>query len=177
MDSRRPVNSTVRCFSFMFKGALLILACLFSPVATLGQTKSLESPNKAIRAVIIPVGAKGYENSESRVEIRSAVGALLRRLNLASADHNHGEGVGHAEWTRNGRFFVFTTSSSGGHQPWHVATYFYSVAHNRFYSLDAMVGRPIISDFTLHGDVLIATRMGATIDDPKPVALSLNPWR
>ena len=161
----------------MFKGALLVLACLFGPVATLGQTKSFESPNKAIRVVIIPIGATGFENSESRIEIRSARGKLLRRLNLASADHKHGEGVGHAEWTRNGGFFVFTTSSSGGHQPWHVATYFYSVAHNRFYSLDAVVGRPIISDFTLRGDMVMATRMGATIDDPRPVALSLNRWR
>ena len=160
----------------MFKRALLILACLFSPVATLGQTKTLEAPNKAIRAVIIPVGATGFENSESRIEIRSAVGTLRRHLNLASADHNHGQGVGHAGWTRNGRFFVFTTGSSGGHQPWHVATYFYCVAHNRFYSLDAMVG-PIISDFILHGDVVIATRMGSGFDDPKPVEVSLNRWR
>ena len=158
----------------MFKAALLILAFLFSGIATPGQTKSWESPNKAIRAVIIPVGAAGYENSESRIEIRSAVGKLLQSLNLASADHNHGEGVGYAEWTRNARFFVFTTSSSGGHQPWHVATYFYDVAHNRFYSLDAIVGRPIISDFTLHGDVLVATRMGSTIDDPKLITLSLD---
>lgn len=160
----------------MFKGALLILASLFSGVVAVAQTRSLESPKKTIRALIIPVGAKGHKNSESRVEIWSSAGALLRRLNLASADHNHGEGVGHAEWTRNGRFLVFTTGSSGGHQPWHVATYFYSVARNRFYSLDARVG-PIISDFTLHGDVLIATRMGATLDDPKPVALSLKRWR
>ncbi|HXI25971.1 MAG TPA: hypothetical protein VNG71_19100 [Pyrinomonadaceae bacterium] len=161
----------------MFKGALLIVACLVGPVATLGQTRSFGSPNKATRAVIIPVGAKGHENSESRIEIRSARGRLLRRLNLASADHNHGEGIGHAQWTGNGGFFVFITGSSGGHQPWHVATYFYSVARNRFYSLDAMVGRPIISDFTLRGDVVIATRMGATLDDPKSVAFSLNRWR
>ena len=176
MNSRRPVNQTFGAFKFMLKAVFLILAFLFTGVATVGQTKSLESPKKTIRALIIPVGAKGYENSESRIEIRSSAGALLRRLNLASADHNHGEGVGHAEWTRYGRFFVFTTGSSGGHQPWHVATYFYSVARNRFYSLDGRVG-PIISDFTLHGDVLIATRMGATLGDPKPVALSLNRWR
>ena len=160
----------------MVKIALLILGFLFSGVATVGQTKSFQAPHKAIRALIIPAGAQGYENYESRIEIRSSAGTLLRRLNLASTDHLHGEGVGHAEWTANGRFFVFTTNSSGGHQPWHVATYVYSVARNRFYSVDAAVG-PIVSDFTLRGDVLVATRMGATIDDPKPVALSLKRWR
>jgi hypothetical protein len=161
----------------MFKGALLILVFLCGLVATSGQTKSFESPHKGIRAVIIPVGATGHENSESRVEIHSARGTLLRRLNFASVDQNHGEGVGHAEWTRSGGFFVFITGSSGGHQPWHVATYFYSVTRNRFYSLDAMVGRPIISDFTLRGEMVMTTRMGATIDGPKPVAVSLNRWR
>jgi hypothetical protein len=160
----------------MFKGAMLILIYLFGPVAW-GQIKTVESPNQAIRAVIVPVGATGRENSESRIEIRSARGRLLRRLNFVSADHSHGEGVGHAEWTHDGAFFVFTTGSSGGHQPWHVPTYFYSVAHNRFYSLDAMIDRPIISDFTLRGEVVMTTRMGATIDDPKSVAVSLHRWR
>jgi hypothetical protein len=159
----------------MRKVILLAFVFLLSNAATFAQTKFYWSSNKTVRALIIPAGAKGSENSESRIEIRSARGALLRRLNLTSADHNHGEGVGHAEWTANGRFFAFTTSSSGGHQPWHVTTYFYSVTRNRFYSVDALVG-PIISDFTLRGDVLIATRIGATIDDPKPVALSLKPW-
>jgi hypothetical protein len=159
----------------MVKAVLLILCCLFSSVAALSQTRSYESPQKAIHAWIIPVGAKGSANSESRVEIRSRSGVLRRRLNLASVDHNHGEGVRHAEWSTSGRFFVFTTSSSGGHQPWHVATYLYSVARNRFYSLDAVTGA-IISDFTLRGDVLMATRMGTTLDDPKPLALSLNRW-
>jgi hypothetical protein len=163
-------------FEFMFKAGLIILALFFSSVAAVGQSKSYESPSKAIRALIVPVGSKGHENSESRIEIRSSAGRLLRYLDFVSADHNHGEGVGHAQWTSNGRFFVFITSSSGGHQPWHVATYFYSVAHNRFYSLDARVG-PIVSDFTLQGDVLVTTRMGATIDDPKTFALSLDRWQ
>src|SRR5215475_13591798 len=118
----------VRCLKFMFKAALLIVAFLFSGALTLGQTKSYESPHKAIRALIIPLGARGYENSESCIEIRSSSGALRRRLNFASADHSAGEGVDHAEWTADGRFFVFTTKSSGGHQPWHVATYFFVVA-------------------------------------------------
>jgi hypothetical protein len=157
----------------MIRKTLSSLVILISGIVVVGQTKSYESPRKTIRALIVPVGAKGYETYESRVEIRSSSGALLRRKSFASRDHNHGEGVGHAEWTPNGRFFVFTTSSSGGHQPWHVATYFYSLRRNRFYSLDAIVGA-IISDFTLRDDTLLTTRMGLTADDPKPVTVSLN---
>src|SRR6266849_4463731 len=102
----------------MIRKTLSALVILISGVVAFAQTKSYESPSKTIRALIVPVGA------ESRVEIRSASGALLRRKNLVSPDQNHGECVEHAQWTSDGRFLVFTTSSSGGHQPWHVATYF-----------------------------------------------------
>jgi len=146
---------------------LLILICA---VVAFAQTKSYESPSKTIRALIVPISA------ESRVEIRSPSGALLRRRNFTSTDHNHGECVDHTQWTSDGRFFVFTTSSSGGHQPWHVATYFYSVSRNRIYSLDAMVGA-IISDFRLRDDILLTTRMGLNAADRKPVTVSLNRWR
>jgi hypothetical protein len=154
----------------MIRRTLTALVVLISSAVAFGQTKSYESPGKPIQALIVPVGV------ESRVEIRSASGVLLRRKNFASPDQSHGERVAHAQWVADGRFFVFNTSSSGGHQPWRVATYFYSVGRNRFYSLDAIVGA-IISDFTLHDDLLLTTRMGLNLDDRKPVALSLNRWR
>jgi hypothetical protein len=135
-----------------------------------GQTKSFVSPHKGIRALIVSVGG------ESRVEIRSSSGSLLRRKDFTSPDHSHGEGVAHAQWTADGRFFVFTTGSSGGHQPWHVATYFYTVGRNRFYSVDSIAGA-ILSDFVLDGDVLSTTRMGVGLDDRQPVSLSLARWR
>lgn len=155
----------------MIRKMLPSLVILISVVVAFAQTKSYESPSTNIRALIVPVGA------ESRVEIRSASGALLRRKSFVSSDHNHGEGVDHAQWTSDGRFFVFTTRSSGGHQPWHVATYFFSLARNRIYSLDAVLGRPVISDFTLRHNRLLTTRMGINQDDPKPVNVSLDRWR
>jgi hypothetical protein len=147
-----------------------ILFILVNSVAIFGQTKSYVSAHKGIRAWVVPVGP------ESRLDIRSASGMLLRRKDLTSRDQSHGEHVDHVEWTADGRFLVFTTSSSGGHQPWHVATYFYSVGRNQFYSVDAIVGA-IISDFALRGDVLSTTRLGVNLDDPKPVTLSLRRWR
>ncbi len=154
----------------MIGKTLPFLVILISGVVAFAQTRSYESPSKTVRALIVPVGA------ESRVEIRSRSGALLQRRNFMSSDHNHGECVDHAQWTADGRFFAFTTNNSGGHQPWHVATYFYSVGRNRFYSLDAIVGA-IISDFTLRHNRLLTTRMGLNADDPKPVTISLDRWR
>jgi hypothetical protein len=65
----------------MIRKTPLSLVILVSGVVAFAQTKSYESPNKTIRALIVPVGA------ESRVEIRSASGALLRRRNFVSLDH------------------------------------------------------------------------------------------
>lgn len=155
----------------MLRHQLPILLILAGAAGTFGQTKSLVSPRGRVRALIIPV------SGESRVDIRSSSGARLRRKDFTSPDRNHGEVVVHAEWTTDGRFFVFTTGSSGGHQPWHVATYFYSVGRNHFYSVDAIVGRPILSNFALRGDVLATTRMGVNADDPQSVTLSLAAWR
>ena len=170
MNSRRLVNAAVRPLQIMFKHSLPILFILASGVVISAQTKSYVSPHPGSSALIVAVGP------ESRVDIRSSAGSLLRRKDFTSRDQNHGEAVAHAEWTPDGRFFVFTTGSSGGHQPWHVATYFYSLGRNRFYSIDAIVG-PVLSDFVLHGDVLSTTRMGINLDDSKPVTLSLNRWR
>jgi len=163
-------NSTSYQLQIMLKLILLILFILVTSVASFGQTKAYVSAHEGIRAWVVPVGP------ESRVDVRSASGMLLRRKDLTSRDQRHGEHVDHVEWTAGGRFFVFTTSSSGGHQPWHVATYFYSVGRNQFYSVDVIVGA-IISDFTLRGDVLLTTRLGVNLDDRKPVTLSLHRWR
>jgi hypothetical protein len=149
------------------KPILPILILLVSSVNTFGQTKSYVSAHKGIQALVVPVG------TESRVEVRSSTGVLLRRRNFTSPDQQHGERVDHVEWTADGRFLVFTTSSSGGHQPWHVATYFYSVSRNRFYSLDAIVGATV-SDFALRGDVLTTTRLGATPEDRQLVTVYLH---
>jgi len=165
-----------RSTRIMFTKTLPIAIILLTGIVAPGQTKSYNSPTKTIRALIVPVCAKGYKSSESRVDIRASSGTLLRRKSFASRDHSHGEGVDHAEWTSDGRFFVFNTSRSGGHQPWHVATYAYSVAANRFYGLDSVAG-PITSDFSLRGDTLVTTRLGTTGDEKVPVTIRLSRWR
>ncbi len=160
----------------MFVKTLSVLWIALMVAGAFAQTKSFDSPNKTTRAVIIPVGAKGYEAYESRVDIRSASGRLLRRKSFQSRDHNHGEGVAHAEWTADGRIFVFNTFSSGGHQPWHWFTYIYSVRTNRFYSLDSRV-RAITSDFKLSGDTLLTTRLADAGGKDAPLTIHLARWR
>src|SRR6266566_4976102 len=153
-----PPRQLNRSLDTMFVKTLSVLWILLMIAGGFAQTKSFDSPNKTTRAVIIAVGAKGYEAYESRVDIRSAPGRLLRRKSFQSRDHNHGEGVAHAEWTADGRIFVFNTFSSGGHQPWHWFTYIYSIRTNRFYNLDSRE-RAITSDFKVSGGTLLTTQL------------------
>jgi len=153
---------------------LSIVLLLLSGISVLAQRTIYESPDRSRKVVIIPVGIKGYETYESRVEVRTSGRRLLQLRSFASRDHNHGEGVGHAEWTSDGQFFVFNTFSSGGHQPWHVATYFYSLRKKKFYSLDRFIG-PISSDFRLEGsNTVVITRLQSDKGDGKVVKVALR---
>lgn len=142
--------------SHKFLAVVVLLASVHPAEA---QTTVHSSPDKSLRAVIIPAGKKGYEGTESRIEIRNASGKTLRWKSLASYDGEHGMGVNHAEWMADSQFFVFNVDSSGGHQPWRRAIYFYSRSENKFYSLDDYIGL-VTSDFTIvRTDVVKTTRL------------------
>jgi hypothetical protein len=98
------------------------------------------SPDGALVARVMPVGKSGRDWAETRIEIRTRGGRLLRFVSFESADTEHGEGVEHAAWTPDSKFFVFNTSSSGGHMPWHGPAYFYGKRENRFRRLDDYIG-------------------------------------
>jgi hypothetical protein len=53
------------------------------------QTTVHSSPDESLRAVISPVGKKGDEEPESRVDILSATGETLRWKSFASYDGEH----------------------------------------------------------------------------------------
>jgi hypothetical protein len=127
----------------MIGGSILVVA----------QNRVYESPNRDLRAVIV-IG----KQHQRRVEVRTSRGTLLQTKRLAPQIYSGGEAVGHAEWSSDGNFFVFNTYNLGGHQPWHVPTYFYCVKDKRIHSLDALVGL-ITSDFSLLGNTITTTRL------------------
>jgi hypothetical protein len=152
-----------------FLSVVVLLAGLHLAEA---KTTVYSSPDKSLRAVILPACKKG---TESRIEIRNASGKTLRWKSFASYDCEHGMGVGHAEWTADNLFFVFNVESSGGHQPWHLGAYFYNRDENRFYSLDDYIG-PVTSDFTIEGrNVVKTTRFNFEAKNEKePVRVNLG---
>jgi hypothetical protein len=92
------------------------------------QTKNREyiSPDRGARVFIVPVGKEPSRlEYESRIEFRSA-DDLLCAIDYSSEDSEHGFGVVRAEWTPDSQYFVFSLTSSGGHQAWHTPTQFFS---------------------------------------------------
>lgn len=64
---------------------------------------------------------------------------------LASLSLEEGSGVNRAvvtsaAWSPDARFFVFATSSSGGHSSWHMLSYVYDANTSHIYSIDDTMG-------------------------------------
>jgi hypothetical protein len=127
------------------------------------------APNRQVRAVVVHYKPLGYGNGESRVDIRDRRGRLLGSQDYSDGG-TQGYQVGRAAWTADSRFFVFSTQSAGGHQPWHHPTHFYDRRTRRFGSLDAVVDGPGIDEgrFRLRPSARVTVRVlggrRATID-------------
>jgi len=136
---------------------VLALAFIPNPILAYSQTVlTFPSPDGAMLARISPVSRKCLE---SRIEIRKRRGPAFFRKSYGSADCEHGMGIDHGKWTPDSMFFVFNTSFSGGHQPWHRPIYFYSRKDNKIHSLDSLVGPIVAPEFELTAPHFVATRV------------------
>jgi hypothetical protein len=118
--------------------AILVLHAVIS--AAEPPPNIYQSPNRALRALLVALPNAPYGLGESRVEIRNGKNVLLFSHSFGSEDGEHGFGVAQAAWTPDSQFFVFSLMSSGGHQPWHSPIYFVSRRDNRMRSLDDYLG-------------------------------------
>lgn len=125
----------------------------FSPAFLLvGEQSTFLSPDKELEALVIPI------IHESRIEIRTSRGELLLRKDFDSPDGEHGYQVMYAAWTPDSEFFVFSTTSSGGHQPWRFPTYFYCRRSGKVNCLDDYLGSITEPNFRVTGPDLISVR-------------------
>jgi hypothetical protein len=131
----------VRLFAFI----LVLLAAN----ASADQKRTYLSPDKALNALVIPVGKTTTVRSESRIEIRDSGGKILLTRSFASRDGEHGYFMHRAAWTADSQFFVFSLSSSGGHQPWNSPIYFYCRSDRRLRLFDDYFGPITDPDFKL----------------------------
>jgi hypothetical protein len=150
-----PVIALAKCTG---AAAFCVLAIVgAASAATVAKPITKISPDYNLHAVILPVGKeKGYENYESRVEIRSLSGRLLCEEDFSSEDGEHGYGVFQSQWTADSQFYVVALGSSGGHQPWHHPTLFYSRKLGRIINIEDYTSPELVTqDFTLSAPDII----------------------
>jgi len=156
------------------------LACVSVALLTpllLAQTKTNATKRvyraaSGDRAVVRPVGGTG----ETVIDFFGARENKLCSADYSSADGTHGFVVVKAEWTPDERYFVFSTQSSGGHQPWHAPTSFYSSDDHILCNLDDFLEPPGIAtpDFMLSPPNRITTFI---YGKPTPASTLLDPIR
>lgn len=78
--------------------------------------------------------------SEGILEFRTKQGKLLLKKNYPSKDGQHGYDIGPIGWTANSKFFLYTLTSSGGHQAWHQGVAVYSIQERRILNLEDYLG-------------------------------------
>lgn len=113
--------------------AVLFFALPISLLATAplsAETKAYTSPDGALRAIVVTKAT-----GESRVEFQASAGQVLLSRDERSSDGSHGYEVIEAAWTSDSQFFVATTESNGGHQPWARPLWVYSRSKNHIFEL------------------------------------------
>jgi hypothetical protein len=132
----------------------LVCLLLIAVVSSWAQNKKLYlSPDRVLKAVVW-TGKTG----ESRVEIQTTSERVLLVRDETSSDGAHGQGVVHAAWTTDSQFFVVSTESSGGHQPWARPIWVYSRANNQILELGKL-GATAVADFALKPPDVIQTKV------------------
>jgi hypothetical protein len=139
------------------------------------------SPDRALQAVVLPVDVSLYAtpDMESRVEIRGAGGDTLLAGDYSSPRGMNGHYVYAAKWSPDSEFFVFSLTSSGGHQPWSFPIMVYSRKRNALAKFSDMIdGLPtLLGSFEVsapHNLTAATWKEQGASDDPVPVTVDLE---
>ena len=163
------------------KSTLVPIVIFASAMVAFGQFGRVIyiSPDEKLRAVVIPTKKVDGDFHESRVELQKASGETLALNDHSSPDREHGRGVLHAAWSPDSQFFVYSTTSSGGHVAGHFNTYVFVRSLSRFFELDEMIGCAIVDpDFMLSDSATLSGRR-ACGGEPESFRIHLAdlPWR
>ena len=148
------------------------------------KQRQYTAPDGRVRVVVVPVSKEaGRSEYESRIEFKSSDGKIDCALDYSSEDNEHGFGVVKAEWTPDSQYFVYSLTSSGGHQSWHAPTQFLSRKDGTVRSLDDYFAAAGVSksDFRLTARNTVETEVWEDKSVPVSVKLAalppLRPWR
>jgi len=161
---------------FITCAAVSVLSVMM--VTAKSHTKSYQylAPDGGARVVIVPVGkTPAHSDDESRIEFRSADNSIWCGLDYSSPDSEHGFGVVRARWTSDSQYFVFSLTSSGGHQPWHAPTQFFSRRDRIVRTLDDYFASGISNPyFRLLAPNTVKTAVAGQNGEDVPVSIKLD---
>jgi len=155
----------------------IIMASLLSLFLIVGvahanelKAQKYKSPDGKFIAYVLPSRYSG----ESKIIIKTNKGKKLCSKDYGSEDGEHGFGVVRAGWSADSKFFVYSMSNSGGHQPWHSPIDFISITDFKVHSLDDYVGAIMDSNFELRKpDIIKADKQKEALDS-EPFEISLS---
>lgn len=165
-----------------------------------GLTALLLLPARALLANEVCNGLAGNNGSDAQRAIRSADGRYLALIRdsarsaessvvicrdqqalwahaYRSRDGQHGWHVEKAAWTADSRFFVFSVSSSGGHQPWHFPLFAYAVEAKVLLALDRRIGANLEADFVLSQKNTLETEVQTATGGQRRIQVGLSELR
>jgi hypothetical protein len=139
------------------------------------------SPDRALQAVVLPVDVSlnTTPDMESRIEIHAKSGDTLLAGDYSSPRGMNGYYVYSAKWSPDSEFFVFSLTSSGGHQPWSFPIMVYSRKRNAIVKFSDMIDAlPTLSgEFEFSGPhTMTATtwKKQGELDDTVPITVDLE---
>jgi hypothetical protein len=139
------------------------------------------SPDGATHAVVLPVDVSLYTtpDMESRVVIHSSSGDTLNSEDHSSTRGENGHYVTSAKWSPDSEFFVYSLSSSGGHQPWSFPIMVFSRKRNAFATFSDMIhDEPTVSgDFEVSGPHTLTAKTWkkpGDLENTVPVSVDLE---
>jgi hypothetical protein len=128
------------------------------------------------KAFILPVG------TEDRLVVRLYEPRRMAEFSLLSQDGQNGSHIENIQWSKDGKFLIFSTSSSGGHSPWNFKTYAFSTDKDSFLSIDDTISPITSPNFTFidtsHIEVDALKSPSSSTDDSEKRVIDLEtlPW-
>ena len=140
--------------------AIIVLLSSFVHAAEPPVVKKLTVKGNQFEAYVLPV------DSEDRIVVRRHDPRDIAELSLLSPSFDQGGHVENIQWAPQGKYLVFTTSSSGGHSPWHFKTYIFSTERWKFLCLDDAIASVTSPEFTFTDPTHLRIAMLKTPSSP-----------
>jgi hypothetical protein len=153
---------------------LLLCGLLSGTIAHADQVDSVRSPDGRFVATIRSIQKATTRIPEAIIEIKDSGGKLVAREDFTSKDGEHGLSLEKAAWTADSRFFVFTTTSSGGHQPWQFPTFFFDHRDKRIHRFSDFLSPIAAGSFELKAPDIITITIWTPLTPEKTLDDSIE---